>query len=331
MNDHAESSASGSQPASGGFPSFADLQARTDGAPAGASWGVFGADDEIGTINLLDQSRVLAGAREIVLGEVHSLNWQVDLPRRNSYRRTPKRVHLGVGNSFGRDDYIERFFLQYSSQWDGLRHIISMDNRFYNGVEAAIVDEEGSATLGIHLWAQRGIAGRGVLLDVARQCLQSGTPIDPRTNFAIDTALLDATAAAQNVRIERGDVLLIRTGWTGWYETLDIEAQAAAVTDEAMQPGVASGRESAAWLWDHGIAAVAADNMALEAFPIGDGPDSLHRLLLPGFGMPIGEYFWLDGLAAACARDHRWTFMFTSAPLNVVGGVGSPPNALAIR
>ena len=47
--------------------------------------------------------------------------------------------------------------------------------------------------------------------------------------------------------------------------------------------------------------------------------------------MPIGEYFWLDGLADACAADGRWTFLFTSAPLNVSGGVGSPPNALALR
>jgi kynurenine formamidase len=316
---------------SGPSPTFSELQARTDGAPAGASWGVFGADDEIGTINLLDDTRVLAGAREIVLGEVHSLNWQIDFPRRNTYRRTPKRVHLGAGNTFGRDDYIERFFLQYSSQWDGLRHIISSDQRFYNGVDAAIVDAEGSATLGIQLWAQRGIAGRGVLLDVALHCQLAGTPVDPATNFAIDTALLDATAAAQRVTVERGDVLLIRTGWTGWYMTLDADEQAAAVTDEAMQPGLASGRETAAWLWDHGVAATAADNMALEAVPIDEGPDSLHRLLIPGLGMPIGEYFWLDGLAAACARDQRWTFMFTSAPLNIVGGVGSPPNALALR
>jgi hypothetical protein len=76
---------------------------------------------------------------------------------------------------------------------------------------------------------------------------------------------------------------------------------------------------------------VAADNVAFEAHPIDSGPESLHRFLIPGFGMPIGEYFWLDGLAAACARDHRWTFLFTSAPLNVLGGVGSPPNALALR
>ena len=131
--------------------------------------------------------------------------------------------------------------------------------------------------------------------------------------------------------IERGDVLLIRTGWMAWYLTLDEEGRIGASRSSTEQPGLAPGMRTAGWLWDHGISAIAADNMSLEAYPIGEGPDSLHRLLIPGLGMPIGEYFWLDGLADACAADGRWAFMFTSAPLNVAGGVGSPPNALAIR
>jgi kynurenine formamidase len=170
-----------------------------------------------------------------------------------------------------------------------------------------------------------------VLLDVARHLEADGRPIDCRTNFEIGVDVLEATAAAQAVTIERGDVLLIRTGWMAWYLTLDEEGRIGASRPSTEQPGLAPGRETAGWLWDHGISAIAADNMSLEAYPISEGPESLHRLLIPGLGMPIGEYFWLDGLADACAGDGRWTFMFTSAPLNVSGGVGSPPNALAIR
>jgi kynurenine formamidase len=314
-----------------GWPPFVELDGRADGAPAGAAWGVFGDDDEIGTLNLLDSARVLAGVREVELGEVHPLNWRIDLPARNAYRRAPRRVHLGEGNTFGRDDYIDRFFLQYSSQWDGLRHIVSNDNRFYNGVAAAAVDAADSTVLGIHLWAERGIAGRGVLIDVARHQADAGAPIRPDSGFEITSDLLDATLAHQSTRLQPGDIVLVRTGWAGWYTTLDPGEQLTAVAEDALQAGLQSGRRTAAWLWDHQVAAVAADNMALETYPIDEGPDTLHRLLLPGFGMPIGEYFWLDGLAEACARDHRWTFLFTSAPLNVVGGVGSPPNALAIR
>ncbi len=39
----------------------------------------------------------------------------------------------------------------------------------------------------------------------------------------------------------------------------------------------------------------------------------------------------LDALAEDSARDGRYTAMFTSSPLNLRGGVGSPPNALAIK
>lgn len=56
----------------------------------------------------------------------------------------------------------------------------------------------------------------------------------------------------------------------------------------------------------------------------------MHETLLSGFGMPIGELFDLERLARACAEHSRWTFFVTSQPLNVVGGVASPPNAIAV-
>lgn len=43
-----------------------------------------------------------------------------------------------------------------------------------------------------------------------------------------------------------------------------------------------------------------------------------------------GELFALDDLAATCEELGRYTFFFTSAPLNVPGGVASPPNGLCI-
>ena len=49
------------------------------------------------------------------------------------------------------------------------------------------------------------------------------------------------------------------------------------------------------------------------------------------FGMALGELWWLDDLAADCAEDGVYEFMLTSAPLNARGGIGSPPNALAIK
>lgn len=56
----------------------------------------------------------------------------------------------------------------------------------------------------------------------------------------------------------------------------------------------------------------------------------LHDNLLALFGMPIGEMFDLDKLAQTCMLHNRWSFFFTSSPLNFPGGVASPPNAICI-
>jgi len=56
----------------------------------------------------------------------------------------------------------------------------------------------------------------------------------------------------------------------------------------------------------------------------------LHDNLLALFGMPIGEMFDLEKLAETCKSHNRWSFFFTSAPLNFPGGVASPPNAICV-
>lgn len=59
-------------------------------------------------------------------------------------------------------------------------------------------------------------------------------------------------------------------------------------------------------------------------------PIYLHEFFLAGWGLPIGEWFDLRQLCAECDRLNKYTFLFTSMPLNVVGGIASPPNAQAI-
>jgi hypothetical protein len=70
--------------------------------------------------------------------------------------------------------------------------------------------------------------------------------------------------------------------------------------------------------------------LVLTQFTIAPRGFFLHPVLLAGFGMPIGELFDLERLSEYCEALGRWTFFFTSEPLNVIGGVASPPNALAI-
>ena len=89
-----------------------------------------------------------------------------------------------------------------------------------------------------------------------------------------------------------------------------------------------------AWLWDHRIPLIAADNFAVECMPVsadsplGDGDalggGLLHPHLIALLGMVVGELWKLDDLAADCAADGVYEFMLVVKPLNLIGGVGSP-------
>ena len=100
--------------------------------------------------------------------------------------------------------------------------------------------------------------------------------------------------------------------------------------------GLEQSEASLRFLWDNHFAAIACDNPPFEAYPPAPAADGkpgsmMHETIIGLWGMPIGEMFQLDALAEACAADKRYEFFFTSAPLNKLGGVASPPNALAIR
>jgi len=109
-----------------------------------------------------------------------------------------------------------------------------------------------------------------------------------------------------------------------------------------------STRAIVGWIWDHRFSMVAADNLGIEAYPYTADNDvtqpgqpvpergvdhngGLHRPLLPLLGLAMGEMFALDELAEDCAADGVYEFFFSAKPLNVVGGVGSPANAMAIK
>jgi kynurenine formamidase len=314
------------------LPTFAELPRRA-GAPAGSSWGVFGDDDEHGTLNFIGPEQVVAAAALIRTGKVIPLNWEVGLPAPALFHRHSPRhelFHLETGPGITVDDYLDGFYLQGSSQWDALRHFGDAEHGFYNGASLDEVTGPGGP-LGIERMAGRGIAGRGVLLDVARQLEAEGS-YDPVEYLEIGTDVLRRTAEAQRVELRPGDILLLRTGWVEAYSRLDEDARVALV--EGGAPGSAGlhGDDIPGFLWDHRVAAVAGDNPAVEASQPGPGPDlELHVALIARLGMPLGELWELGPLADDCAADGRYEMFLTSAPLNVRGGAGSPPNALAVK
>ena len=302
------------------LPSYDQLPVR-DGAPAQSSWGVWGDDDVFGTLNLLTPERVLAAARSIRTGRTFALNPELTLPDPPLFGRARVRHEITGELGGGHDDLYHDWNTQSSAQWDGFRHFAHRDHGHYGGVP----DQEH----GIHFWAERGIVGRAVLVDVARWREQTGRPIEQGTTDPITTDDLTACLAAQGTTVETGDIILMRTGWMTWYRALDADARADYASERmAPSPGLA-GLDVPALLWDLHIAAIGADNPAVEMIPM--SRDFLHVHFLPLLGLPLGELWDLDALADDCAAAGTYDAFFTSAPLNMPNGVASPPNAIAVR
>jgi kynurenine formamidase len=324
------------------LPAYRDLPV-TPGAPAGSSWGVF-ADARLGCLSLLTPERAAAATASVRRGAVFALDAEIDAIDPPLFGRSPSRhtVHGVPGEAAFHDDELDGWNTQASSQWDGFLHIRHPRHGYYGGLPFA--------DHGVHVWAERGIVGRGVLADVGRWRDSVGRPLRMDGPDPIDPDDLVAALAAQGTTVEDGDILLVRTGWLGWYRSLDADRRTAMAPFHA-NPGLRPGRATTALLWDLHVAAVAADNPSLEVWPPGalltddqrqalrTAPDDdalrseafVHSDLLPLLGLPIGELWDLDALAEDCAADGRFTFLLTSAPLRLVGGVGTPPNALAIK
>lgn len=323
------------------LPSYRELPKVND---LPASWGLLGSGgpDYFGCLNLMTPAKLVAAARLVTRGAVFALNWSADLPDPPMFGRS-RHVHEVVDRATGHDDVLHQWNTQSSSQWDGFRHIKNIPNGFYDGVP----DEDH----GVDHWARRGIAGRAVLCDVGRWRTAQGRPLRCGEADVIEPHEILATLDAQGSPIEPGDVLLMRTGWTEWYETEADEATRADLADrgKTYAPGLPSGEGTAEFLWDLHIAAIGSDNPSVEVWPPGTGRDAgevealradhperlhevfAHSLLLPMLGIPLGELFDLSRLAADCAEDGQYTCLFVSAPLNIPHGVASPPNALAIK
>ncbi|HXK33491.1 MAG TPA: cyclase family protein [Dehalococcoidia bacterium] len=317
------------------LPRFADLPVQ-EGLGLRSSWGLFGPHDELGTWNLVTPRKTAEAASMVKKGAVFSLNAPIDeMTRPLFWFRAAPRVTMfdcSFGMRISYDEYIDNFCPQSSSQWDGHRHVCHPAAGFYNGVKHEEVLAPGSMTLGIQNLAKRGVATRGVLLDIGRFLEQEGTPLEMHSSQTIDAATLEACRERQGVEIRPGDVLIFRLGWLQWFREQPAQTQTQ-LAEHLLAPGLLAGEEMAAYLWDLHIAAIATDVIAVEAWPpvITPGRGFFHIQLITGFGMNLGELWDLEALAEDCAADGVYEFMLTSAPLHIRGGVGSPPNALAIK
>lgn len=293
-----------------------------------SNWGRWGEDDELGTLNFVTAETRVAAAALVRTGKVFDLGMPLNdrgpQPggiRINPTRRmtvTPADYVDSPGGIVAADDVVV-MSLQCATQWDSLAHV-GYDGYLYNGVPDSAVNSFGASKNSIDRTIER-LAGRGVLLDVARlkgvERMGAGEPIS-----ADD---LTAAAERQGVEVRSGDILFVRTGWYQMYLEAD------GPTFLGSQPGL--DLSCCEWLHEREVAAIAMDNVAIEVLPSEiDGIETpLHAVLIRDMGLTLGEMFQLEDLAADCEQDGVWEFLFAGPPLKFTSAVGSPLSPLAFK
>lgn len=313
-------------------PQLTDLLAN-----APSNWGRWGDDDEVGSLNFLTSDEVLRGVRSIRTGEVHTLQRLIGDPKGDPVwpSRLPAEREMVIDESAWDGDDAPQFpgglhyaddklvaFLQGSTQYDALGHVW-YGGQIWNGYDARTT-VGGLDKASVEPIAQRGVVGRGVLIDMARHL--GVEAIEAKRTF--DHNDLQEAAEAQGVTIEKHDILLIRTN----HLQLFFE-QGDEFYEDFCEPGLQYSPELVQWFHDMEIPNLVTDTIANE---VTTDPDTgvaltLHNALMRNLGIALTEICDLESLAAACAEDGRWDFLYAAAPLKIHRATGSPVNPLAIR
>ncbi|MET4619196.1 kynurenine formamidase [Arthrobacter sp. 2762] len=321
----------------GTYPTFADLLQR-EGTLAGTSWGLF-PDATRGTPSFITPQSLLAARACIQAGIAFGLDYPADAfdPGMSVKRKAPHHT-IYSSHPAHRDDYLDGYYLQGSTQIDGLRHRRADDVGFYNGTPDDHV-KAGFPTLGVQEWAEEPIVGRGVLVDLDGHRRTQGSPIDHENGEPLPLELIESALDAQKVSLRRGDILMLHTGWCEWFLGLDVEEKHR-MRESRRASGVAQSQQFVAWAWDNQLAVVAADNFAFECLPAvpaspfkHTAPNDhgmMHQQLLAKLGMPLGELWKLGPLCRHMRTVGSWEALVSIKPLNIVGATGSPANATAL-
>lgn len=244
----------------------------------------------------------------------------------------------------------------YEESIPGLRPNDDAEDPFATDLQMEEITETwGSERVGIENAADEGSVGRGVLLDVGRHKVdESPYRLDPTDCVTLED--LQATAAEQGVELRKRDVLLVRTGSVERARDPDDEYVWGTGGDEDLnEPGLCFSQDLVEFLDDMEIPVVGADNLAVEKLTtqtidveedINDDVRSevdfggreeldivnpLHPALITNLGITVCEILYLEDLAAACAEDGVYEFLYVASPLNIEGGAGAPVNPVVVK
>lgn len=293
---------------------------------AHGNWGRWGEEDQLGTLNLISDEAVVRGARSVLsgvrvsCGRVLSPTLRPDNPSPVLHHMTvsgESAASEGLGSS---SDWIGLEFHGFAtSHLDAPSHLF-FDGQMYNGRPASLVKTASGAHAGSVELAMNGIVSRGVLLDVP---LVLDEPwLEP--GWSITAEVLEQCEQRLGVRVEPGDVLLVRTGRDARLRTggpnVSIDDGFAGLDGDCVP-----------WLADRDVAALGGDGANDVFLPSGhESPLPVHAAGIVGLGLWLFDNLYLDDLAEACAKADRWTFQFTAGPLRIKRGTGSPVNPIAV-
>jgi kynurenine formamidase len=279
------------------------------------NWGRWGDNDQVGTVNLITPAKRAAAQRLVRTGRTVSLARDIAPQPALMYHAT------FPSNRERADVVLDRFDLVYHgftiTHIDALCHV-AWDGHLYNGRPFAQSVTAAGAT-----WCPidplfDGITSRGVLLDVAggrkEGYVTVGNPVTPKE--------LDAAAARAGVKVEPGDVVVVRSGDEAFRR-----ANPDWVARVSPHPGLHL--SCLEWFREKDIAAISWDMM--DERPSGyPGFGMSAHLAIPFLGLALVDNTNPERLAAACREEGRYEFLFTATPIRLVGSTGAPAHPLAI-
>lgn len=296
-----------------------------------SNWGRWGADDQLGTLNLITPTRRIQAARLVADGVSVSCARPISTEITADTTFQPLRFMVDSGE--GRDtatperqlerrgaaEFIGMVFHGYTiTHVDTPAHYF-WQGRLYNGRSCNLItSREGAQVESVEL-LRDGVVSRGVLLDIARlkgRWLEAGEGVMPGD--------LDAAEAAAGVRVEPGDILLLRTGY---YARRRAEGPRHPIREGSPAAHVAC----MPWLHERGVAMLGTDtHNDVSPLPYPRIGNAVHVVGLVAMGLWLIDNANLEELAEACAARRRWEFMLTVAPLRLAGATGSPVNPIAL-
>jgi kynurenine formamidase len=295
-----------------------------------SNWGRWGDTDERGTQNLIDADATRRGLECVREGRHVSLALPLDQtsPQQGGApgRIAPLRTMLSINQTYTGQDGDAAFnddtvvmAMAAGTHVDALAHV-TYGGMMYNGFpDSSVTAHAGALRCGADKLDP--IMSRGVLLDLP--AVKGVDRLDK--GYAITADDLDEAVEHARVVLEPGDVVLVRTGHMKYFH----EGETYTYNHDC--PGLST--HTIEWVRDHDLGAVFDDTYVYEVWPPQDWAAMMvvHMIQLRDMGQIQGQNFDLESLAADCADDGRYAFLFTAMPEPFTGALSAPVHPVATK